>query len=49
MYAASPIANSATARNAVQPLSDASIDPALGAIERLETLPDARELTTAFG
>ena len=37
------------ARNAVQPLSDASIDPALAATGRLETLPDASELTTAFG
>ena len=44
-----PIANFATARDAAQPLSDASIDPALAAIGRLETLPDARELTTAFG
>src|SRR5207244_3002463 len=32
------------ARNAVQPLSEASLDRLLAAIERLETLPDAREL-----
>jgi 2-methylcitrate dehydratase PrpD len=32
------------ARNAVRPLSDASVDAALAAINRLETLPDAREL-----
>jgi 2-methylcitrate dehydratase PrpD len=36
------------ARNAVQPLSHASLDGLLAAIERLETLPDARELMTAF-
>jgi hypothetical protein len=30
------------ARNAAQPLSDASVDAALAAIGRLETLPDAR-------
>jgi 2-methylcitrate dehydratase PrpD len=36
------------ARNAVQPLSDASIDAALACIARLEALPDARELTAAF-
>jgi 2-methylcitrate dehydratase PrpD len=36
------------ARNAVQPLSDASLDGLLAAIGRLETLPDARELMTAF-
>ncbi len=36
------------ARNAVQPLSDAKVDAALAAIERLETLPDARELMTPF-
>jgi 2-methylcitrate dehydratase PrpD len=36
------------ARNAVQPLSDASLDGLLAALERLETLPDARELMTAF-
>jgi 2-methylcitrate dehydratase PrpD len=36
------------ARNAVQPLSDASLDGLLAAIRRLETLPDARELITAF-
>lgn len=36
------------ARNAVLPLSQASVDAALAAIERLETLPDARELTAPF-
>jgi hypothetical protein len=36
------------ARNAVRPLSDASIDAALAAIGRLETLADARELTALF-
>ena len=36
------------ARNAVRPLSDASLDGLLAAIGRLETLPDARELMTAF-
>jgi 2-methylcitrate dehydratase PrpD len=36
------------ARNAVQPVSDASVHRLLAAIERLETLPDARELMTAF-
>jgi 2-methylcitrate dehydratase PrpD len=36
------------ARNAVQPLSDASLDGLPAAIGRLETLPDARELMTAF-
>ena len=36
------------ARNAVQPLSDESVDGVLTAIERLETLPDAQELMTAF-
>jgi hypothetical protein len=36
------------ARNAARPLSDASIDAALAAIGRLETLPDARELMTPF-
>ena len=36
------------ARNAVQPLRDASVDRALAAISRLETLPDARELLTPF-
>ncbi len=36
------------ARNAVQPLSDASLDAALAAIERLETRPDARELLAGF-
>ena len=36
------------ARNAVQPLSDASLDGLLAAIGRLETLPDAREVMTAF-
>jgi 2-methylcitrate dehydratase PrpD len=35
------------ARNAVQPLSDESVDGLLAAIGRLETLPDARELMTA--
>jgi hypothetical protein len=36
------------ARNAAQPLSDASLEGLLAAIGRLETLPDARELMTAF-
>jgi 2-methylcitrate dehydratase PrpD len=36
------------ARNAVQPLSDASIDTALAGIARLEALTDARELMAAF-
>ena len=36
------------ARNAVQPLSDASLDGLLAAIGRLDALPDARELMTAF-
>ena len=36
------------ARNAVQSLSDASVDAVLAAIGRLETLPDARELMTPF-
>ncbi len=36
------------ARNAVQPLSDASVDAMLATIERLETLADARELMTPF-
>ena len=36
------------ARNAVRPLSDASVDAALAAIGRLETLPDARELIAPF-
>ena len=36
------------ARNAAQPLSDASLDGLLAAIGRLETLPDARELMTPF-
>jgi 2-methylcitrate dehydratase PrpD len=36
------------ARNAVQPVSEASVHRLLAAIERLETLPDARELMTAF-
>src|SRR6516225_2413615 len=36
------------ARNAVQPLSDVNLDGLLAAIGRLETLPDARELITAF-
>jgi hypothetical protein len=36
------------ARNAVRPLSDGSLDGVLGAIRRLETLPDAQELMAAF-
>jgi 2-methylcitrate dehydratase PrpD len=36
------------ARNAVQPLSDASIDATLARIVRLEALSDARELMAAF-
>jgi 2-methylcitrate dehydratase PrpD len=36
------------ARNAVRPLSGASVDAALAAIGRLETLPDARELMAPF-
>jgi 2-methylcitrate dehydratase PrpD len=36
------------ARNAVQPLSEASVDGPLAAIGRLETLPDGRELMTPF-
>jgi 2-methylcitrate dehydratase PrpD len=36
------------ARNAVQPLSDASIDAALARIAGLEALTDARELMAAF-
>jgi hypothetical protein len=32
----------------VQPLSNARIDGLLAAIGRLEALPDARELMTAF-
>jgi 2-methylcitrate dehydratase PrpD len=36
------------ARNAVQPVSDASMDGVLAAIARLETLPDARQLMTPF-
>ena len=36
------------ARNAVRPLPDASVDAALAAIGRLETLPDARELIAPF-
>ena len=36
------------ARNAVQQLSDESVDGALAAIGRLETLPDARGLMTPF-
>ena len=35
------------ARNAVRPLSDASVDELLAAIGRFETLPVARELMTA--
>ena len=36
------------AQNALHPLSDASIDTALAAIGRLETLADARDLLTPF-
>jgi len=36
------------ARNAVRPLSDASVDQTLATISRLETLPNARELMTPF-
>ena len=36
------------ARNAVRPISDASVDAALAAINRLEALPDARELIAGF-
>jgi 2-methylcitrate dehydratase PrpD len=36
------------ARNAAQPLSDESVDELLAAIRRLETVPDAREVMTAF-
>jgi 2-methylcitrate dehydratase PrpD len=36
------------ARHAVRPLSDGSLDGVLGAIRRLETLPDAQELMAAF-
>jgi 2-methylcitrate dehydratase PrpD len=36
------------ARNAAQPLSEASVDAVLAAIGRLETLLDARELMTPF-
>ena len=36
------------ARNAAQPLSETSVDAALAAIGRLETLADARELLTPF-
>jgi 2-methylcitrate dehydratase PrpD len=36
------------AKNAVRPLSDASVDAALAAIARLETLPDAWELMAPF-
>ena len=36
------------ARNARRPLSEASVDAALRAIERLEALPDARELMAPF-
>jgi 2-methylcitrate dehydratase PrpD len=36
------------ARNALQPLPDTGVDGVLVAIGRLETLPDARELMTAF-
>jgi 2-methylcitrate dehydratase PrpD len=34
------------ARNAIRPLSDASVDQTLATISRLETLPNARELLT---
>ena len=34
------------ARNALQPLSNATVDAALAPIGRLDTLPDARELMT---
>jgi 2-methylcitrate dehydratase PrpD len=36
------------ARNALRPLSDASVDDTLATIQRLETLPDARALMTPF-
>jgi 2-methylcitrate dehydratase PrpD len=36
------------ARNALQPLSDTSVDAVLATIERLENLPDARELMARF-
>ena len=36
------------ARNARQPLPDASVDATLAAIGTLETLPDARELMSLF-
>ena len=36
------------ARNAVQPLSEASVDAVLAIIGGLETLPDARDLMTPF-
>ncbi len=36
------------ARNAVQPLTEASVDAVLATIERLENLPEARELLTPF-
>ena len=36
------------ARNAVQPLSDASVDAVLAALGRLEMLPDVRELMAPF-
>jgi 2-methylcitrate dehydratase PrpD len=36
------------ARNALRPLSDASVDAVLAAIGRLETLVDSRELLTPF-
>jgi 2-methylcitrate dehydratase PrpD len=36
------------ARNAVRPLSDSSVDTVLAAIERLEMLPDSRQLMTPF-
>ena len=36
------------ARNAAQPLTEASVDAVLAIIERLENLPEARELMTPF-
>ena len=36
------------ARNAVRPLSEASVDGLLAAIGRMETLPDARALLAPF-
>jgi hypothetical protein len=37
------------ARNAAQALSDASVDAALAAVGRLETVPDARAMTPFAG